>query len=181
MIPSWTGGLCADGSCLLVPWGFIWGLTLCRNFLSTFLWLQKTPTIFLWGPVSAENFLFKVARHHWCERGHWSHICTFLHCVNGFSYGYIFKTVTRMPSSQGRSRAFSTCMLHLMVVTMYFVTGVTAYLKPVPESPHPVDFLVSVLYSVMPPSLNPIIYSLRNKDVKTSLCKILWKVPHYKF
>ncbi|KAM4869528.1 olfactory receptor 14A2-like [Urocitellus parryii] len=90
----------------------------------------------------------------------------------GFSYVYIFKTVTRMPSSQGRSRAFSTCTPHLIVVTTFFVTGITAYLKPVPESPHPVDFLVSVLYSVMPPSLNPVIYSLRNKDVKASLWKI---------
>ncbi|XP_077658914.1 olfactory receptor 14K1-like [Urocitellus parryii] len=96
----------------------------------------------------------------------------------GFSYVYIFKTVTRMPSSQGRSRAFSTCTPHLIVVTTFFVTGVTAYLKPVPESPHPVDFLVSVLYSVMHPSLNPVIYSLRNKDVKASLWKILWKLCH---
>ncbi|XP_071463223.1 olfactory receptor 14K1-like [Marmota flaviventris] len=96
----------------------------------------------------------------------------------GFSYVCIFKTVTRMPSSQGRSRAFSTCTPHLIVVTTFFVTGVTAYLKPVPESPHPVDFLVSVLYSVMPPSLNPVIYSLRNKDVKASLWKILWKLCH---
>ncbi|XP_076713656.1 olfactory receptor 14K1-like [Callospermophilus lateralis] len=96
----------------------------------------------------------------------------------GFSYMYIFKTVTRIPSSQGRSRAFSTCTPHLIVVTTFFVTGVTAYLKPVPESPHPVDFLVSVLYSVMPPSLNPVIYSLKNKDVKASLWKILWKLCH---
>lgn len=106
-----------------------------------------------------------------------------LFCImsNGFSYVYIFKTITRMPSSQGRSRAFCTCMLHLMVVTTFFVTGVTACLKSVPESPHPVDFLVSVLYSVMPPSLNPKMYSLRNKDIKASLWKILWKLPHYKF
>ncbi|MBZ3873063.1 Olfactory receptor 2M3 [Sciurus carolinensis] len=53
-----------------------------------------------------------------------------------------------------------------------------AYLKPVPESPRPVDFWVSVLYSGMPPSLNPVIISLRNKDVRTSLWKIL---HHYKF
>ncbi|KAM4868513.1 olfactory receptor 14A2-like [Urocitellus parryii] len=96
----------------------------------------------------------------------------------GFSYVYIFKTVTRMPSSQGQSRAFSTYTPHLIVVTTFIVTGVTAYLKPVLESPHPVDFLVSVLYSVMPPSLNPVIYSLRNKDVKVSLWKIVWKLCH---
>ncbi|XP_042530493.1 olfactory receptor 14A2-like [Dipodomys spectabilis] len=98
----------------------------------------------------------------------------------GISYAYIFSTVLRMPSFQGRSKAFSTCMPHLIVVTTFLVTGATAYLKPVPDSPHLIDFLVSVFYSVMPPSLNPIIYSLRNKEIKASLWKLLWKLHHYK-
>ncbi|XP_036786911.2 olfactory receptor 14K1-like [Manis pentadactyla] len=99
----------------------------------------------------------------------------------GFSYISIFNTVLRMPSLQGRSKAFSTCIPHLIVVTTFFVTGAIAYLRPVPDSPHLVDFLVSVFYSVLPPSLNPIIYSLRNKEIKAALRKIIWKLSHYWF
>ncbi|XP_069890090.1 olfactory receptor 14A2-like [Dipodomys merriami] len=98
----------------------------------------------------------------------------------GISYAYIFSTVLRKPSLPGRSKAFSTCVPHLIVVTTFLVTGATAYLKPVPDSPHLIDFLVSVFYSVMPPSLNPIIYSLRNKEIKASLWKLLRKLHHYK-
>ncbi|XP_026363959.3 olfactory receptor 14A2-like [Ursus arctos] len=99
----------------------------------------------------------------------------------GFSYICIFNTVLRMPSLQGWSKAFSTCTPHLIVVTTFIVTGTIAYLKPVPDSPHLVDFLVSVFYSVLPPSLNPIIYSLRNKEIKAAVRRFLWKLSHYTF
>ncbi|XP_045651768.1 olfactory receptor 14A2-like [Ursus americanus] len=99
----------------------------------------------------------------------------------GFSYICIFNTVLRMPSLQGCSKAFSTCTPHLIVVTTFIVTGIIAYLKPVPDSPHLVDFLVSVFYSVLPPSLNPIIYSLRNKEIKAAVRRFLWKLSHYTF
>ncbi|KAF3814282.1 hypothetical protein GH733_017447 [Mirounga leonina] len=82
----------------------------------------------------------------------------------------------RMPSFQGWSKAFSTCTPHVIVVTTFTVTGTIAYLKPVPDSPHIVDFLVSVFYSVLPPSLNPIIYSLRNKEIKAAVKRFLWKL-----
>lgn len=99
----------------------------------------------------------------------------------GFSYICIFNTVLRMPSLQGWSKAFSTCTPHLIVVTKFIVTGTIAYLKPVPDSPHLVDFLVSVFYSVLPPSLNPIIYSLRNKEIKAAVRRFLRKLSHYTF
>ncbi|KAM4862086.1 olfactory receptor 14K1-like [Thomomys bottae] len=108
-------------------------------------------------------------------------ICGFFSMLcMGISYAYIFNTVLRMPSLQGRSKVFSTCVPHLIVVNTFIVTGVFAYLKPVPDSPHLVDFLSSVFYSVMPPSLNPIIYSLRNKEIKASLWKLLWKLHNCK-
>ncbi|XP_023447145.1 olfactory receptor 14A2-like [Dasypus novemcinctus] len=90
-----------------------------------------------------------------------------------FSYVYIFNTVLSIPSVPGRSKAFSTCLPHLIVVTTFLLTGAIAYLKPVPESPTLLDLLLSVLYSVLPPTLNPIIYSLRNKEIKASLSKCL--------
>ncbi|XP_008854496.1 olfactory receptor 14A2-like [Nannospalax galili] len=99
----------------------------------------------------------------------------------GFSYVYIFNTVLRMPLLQGRSKAFSTCIPHLIVITTFSVTAVTAYLKPVPDSPQLLDFLLSVFYSVLPPSMNPIIYSLRNKEIKAALWNFLWKLHHYEF
>ncbi|XP_017532682.3 olfactory receptor 14K1-like [Manis javanica] len=93
-----------------------------------------------------------------------------------FSYIYIFNTVLRIPSAQGRSQAFSTCLPHLMVVSTFLLTGAIAYLKPVPESPSLLDLLLSVLYAVLPPSLNPIIYSLRNREIKAALRKLRWKI-----
>ncbi|XP_069890095.1 olfactory receptor 14K1-like [Dipodomys merriami] len=107
----------------------------------------------------------------------WGLFC--LVCI-GNSYVYIFSTVLRMPSLQGRSKAFSTCVPHLIVVITFLMTGAIAYLKPVPDFPCLADFLISVFYSVMPPSLNPIIYSLRNKEIKVSVWKLLWKLRHYK-
>ncbi|XP_008825267.1 olfactory receptor 14A2-like [Nannospalax galili] len=85
------------------------------------------------------------------------------------SYVYIFYMVLRMPLSQGRSKAFSTCTPYLIVITTFLVTTFTAYLKPFPDSPRIWDFLLSVLYFAMPPSLNPVTYSLRNKEIKAAL------------
>ncbi|XP_075398986.1 LOW QUALITY PROTEIN: olfactory receptor 14K1-like [Tenrec ecaudatus] len=102
-----------------------------------------------------------------------------LACI-GFSYICIFNTVLRMPSLQGWSKVFSTCLPHLIVVSTFFMTGATAYLKPVPDYPHILDFVTSVFYCVVPPSLNPIIYSLRNKELKEALCKMLWRVYQYR-
>ncbi|KAM6224105.1 olfactory receptor 14A2-like [Rhynchocyon petersi] len=92
------------------------------------------------------------------------------------SYIYIFKTVSSMPSVQGGSKALSTCLPHLTVVTTFLLTAAIAYVKPVPESPSLLDLMLSVLYPVLPPTLNPIIYSLRNKEMKASMKKFLWKL-----
>ncbi|XP_075398984.1 olfactory receptor 14K1-like [Tenrec ecaudatus] len=101
-------------------------------------------------------------------------------CIS-FSYISIFNIVLKMPSLQGRSKAFSTCVPHLIVVATFFMTAVIAYLKPIPDYPDLLDFVVSVFYCVAPPSLNPIIYSLRNKEIKVALSNILWKLNLYWF
>ncbi|XP_012861777.1 olfactory receptor 14K1 [Echinops telfairi] len=92
------------------------------------------------------------------------------------SYVHIFSTVLKIPSRQSQSKAVSTCLPHLIVVSAFLVTGAVAYLKPVSSAPSPIDLLVSVFYSVVPPTLNPIIYCLRNKDIKSALSKILWNI-----
>ncbi|XP_072808176.1 olfactory receptor 14A16-like [Vicugna pacos] len=88
------------------------------------------------------------------------------------SYIYVFSTVLRMPSREGRARAFSTCLPHLIVVTLFLSSSFFAYLHPLPKSPSLLDLLISVFYTVVPPTMNPLIYSLRNKDMKTALKKL---------
>nr|XP_023970119.1 olfactory receptor 14A16-like [Chrysemys picta bellii] len=89
------------------------------------------------------------------------------------SYVQIFKAVLRIPSEQGRYKAFATCLPHLTVVSLSnFVTVCTAtfaYLKPTSSSTSGLDLAVAVLYSVVPPVMNPAIYSMRNKEIKGAL------------
>ncbi|CAN8180471.1 unnamed protein product [Coccothraustes coccothraustes] len=89
-----------------------------------------------------------------------------------FSYVQIFRAVMRIPSEQGRHKAFSTCLPHLAVVSLFLSTGTFAHLKPPSISSPSLDLVVSVLYSVVPPALNPLIYSLRNQELKTALRRL---------
>ncbi|KAM6998477.1 olfactory receptor 14J1-like [Passerculus sandwichensis] len=90
-----------------------------------------------------------------------------------FSYVQIFRAVLRMPSEQGRHKAFSTCQPHLAVVSLFVSTSFFAYLKPPSISSPSLDLSLSVLYSVVPPALNPLIYSLRNQELKDALGKLV--------
>ncbi|XP_072471570.1 olfactory receptor 14A16-like [Notamacropus eugenii] len=89
------------------------------------------------------------------------------------SYIYIFAAVLRMPSAEGRSKAFFTCLPHLIVTSVFFTTAFVAHLKPTSETPSVLDLLVSVFYVVVPSTLNPAIYSLRNKDMKAALARLV--------
>ncbi|XP_027563857.1 olfactory receptor 14J1-like [Neopelma chrysocephalum] len=90
-----------------------------------------------------------------------------------FSYVQIFRAVLRIPSQQGRHKAFSTCLPHLAVVSVFVSTATFAYLKPPSISSPTLDLALSVLYSVVPPALNPLIYSLRNQELKNALRKMM--------
>ncbi|XP_053911688.1 olfactory receptor 14A16-like [Cuculus canorus] len=89
------------------------------------------------------------------------------------SYVQIFRIVLRIPSEQGRQKVFSTCLPHLAVVSLFVSNGVFAYLKPSSVSAPSLDLVVAVLYSVVPPAMNPVIYSLRNKDLKDAVWKLI--------
>ncbi|XP_076996358.1 olfactory receptor 5AP2-like [Tamandua tetradactyla] len=91
------------------------------------------------------------------------------------SYLCILIAILRMPSSEGRQKAFSTCASHLMAVTIFFGTILFMYLRPTSNYSMEQDKVVSVFYTVVIPLLNPPIYSLKNKDVKEALKKILQK------
>ncbi|NXW37756.1 O14J1 protein, partial [Phaetusa simplex] len=82
------------------------------------------------------------------------------------SYVQIFRAVLRIPSEPGRHKAFSMCLPHLAVVSLFASTAMVAYLKPPSISSPSLDLVVTVLYSVVPPALNPLIYSMRNQELK---------------
>ncbi|XP_064496234.1 olfactory receptor 14J1-like [Pseudopipra pipra] len=90
-----------------------------------------------------------------------------------FSYVQIFRAVLRIPSQQGRHKAFSTCLPHLAVVSIFVSTVLLSHLKPPSISSPSLDLALSVLYSVVPPALNPLIYSLRSQEVKDALRKMM--------
>ncbi|KAM7020956.1 olfactory receptor 14A16-like [Acridotheres tristis] len=90
-----------------------------------------------------------------------------------FSYVQIFRAVLRIPSEQGQQKAFSTCLPHLAVVSLVISTSFLTYLKPLSMSSPSLDLSLSVLYSVVPPAVNPLIYSLRNQELKAAVWKII--------
>ncbi|XP_077037967.1 olfactory receptor 14A16-like [Agelaius phoeniceus] len=90
-----------------------------------------------------------------------------------FSYVQIFWAVLRIPSEQGRHKAFSTCLPHLAVVSLFISTGTISHLKPFSISSPFLDLALSVLYSMVPPTLNPLIYSLRNQELKAAVRRLM--------
>ncbi|CAH2272525.1 olfactory receptor, partial [Pelobates cultripes] len=86
-----------------------------------------------------------------------------------YTYIYIFITIFRIPSTRGKQKAFSTCSSHLIVVSMYYGTIITVYIIPNSGSSFNTDKAISLLYTMGTPLLNPIIYSLRNHDIKTRM------------
>ncbi|XP_049639521.1 olfactory receptor 12-like [Suncus etruscus] len=88
------------------------------------------------------------------------------------SYAYILATVLKIPSNQGRSKTFSTCGSHIAVVSLFYGTVFFMYAQPGAISSPQQDKIVAVLYTLVIPMLNPLIYSLRNRDVKNSVKRI---------
>ncbi|KAM8794833.1 olfactory receptor 14A16-like [Eudromia elegans] len=89
------------------------------------------------------------------------------------SYVQIFRAVLRIPSEQGQHKAFSMCLPHLAVVSLFVSTIFLAYLKPPSFSSPRFDLMLAVLYSVVPPILNPLIYSMRNREVLDAVRKLV--------
>ncbi|XP_060111047.1 olfactory receptor 14A16-like [Heteronotia binoei] len=89
------------------------------------------------------------------------------------TYVHIFTTVLRLPSAKGRQKALSTCLPHLIVCSTFIFTGCVAYLKPVSNTPSWLELIFTVIYSLVPPMLNPVIYSIRNKEIKNAMSRVL--------
>ncbi|XP_005312508.1 olfactory receptor 1009-like [Trachemys scripta elegans] len=96
------------------------------------------------------------------------------------SYIHIISTVLRIHSAEGRRKVFSTCSSHLIVVGLFYLTGFLQYTKPSSVSSVVLDEMFSIQYSILTPMLNPIIYSLKNKEVKTAVGKMFQKFKFLK-
>ncbi|XP_043414184.1 olfactory receptor 6F1-like [Prionailurus viverrinus] len=90
-----------------------------------------------------------------------------------FSYGYIVVTIIKLSSQKAQRKALSTCASHLTVVTIYYGTIIFAYVRPPATHNFTIGKVISVFYCVVTPLVNPLIYTLRNKDVKKAFRKVL--------
>nr|XP_028560242.1 olfactory receptor 14A16-like [Podarcis muralis] len=89
------------------------------------------------------------------------------------TYVWIFTTVLKIPSKQGKHKALSTCLPHLLVVSLYVFSATFVYATPHSNISPDLDLVFAVMYTILPSLLNPFIYSLRNKEIQTALQKLL--------
>uniref|UniRef100_A0A8D0PKF7 Olfactory receptor n=2 Tax=Sus scrofa TaxID=9823 RepID=A0A8D0PKF7_PIG len=95
--------------------------------------------------------------------------------ILGF-YIRIITTILKLPSKTGRTKAFSTCSSHIIVVLLFYGSATVTYLKPKSNQYEGIDKLLSLFYTILTPTFNPMIYSLRNKDVRKAMRKFLLKL-----
>ena len=91
------------------------------------------------------------------------------------SYRFIFITILKMHSSARYQKALSTCASHLTAVSIFYSTVITMYLQPSSSHSMDTDKIASVFYTILIPMLNPVVYSLRNKEVKSAFKKVVEK------
>ncbi|XP_069347335.1 olfactory receptor 10C1-like [Eulemur rufifrons] len=93
------------------------------------------------------------------------------------SYVRILVTIVRIPSAAGRRKAFSTCSSHILVVSLFYGTALFTYLQPKTAHTPETDKATALMYTVVTPALNPVIYTLRNKEVKEALQRVTQRNP----
>ncbi|XP_075037416.1 olfactory receptor 1-like [Mixophyes fleayi] len=98
-------------------------------------------------------------------------VCPFL--SNVMSYIKIISVLLRIKSKDGRRKAFSTCSSHLIVMIIYYLTGISVYLRPPSNQHNFLEQIMTVLYTTVIPMINPLIYSLRNNEIKKALQRLV--------
>ncbi|KAF1674517.1 Olfactory receptor 11A1, partial [Pygoscelis papua] len=165
-----------NGRCCLQLAGGSWANGLLASAIVTSLMQQLT----FCGPNEIDHFFcdFMPVVKLSCSDTHWIELVTFIlaslltlppFLLTLISYVYISNTVLRIPSSTGRHKAFSTCSSHLTVVTLFYGTLIVVYLVPKPNTLGDLSKVFSVCYTVLTPLVNPLIYSLRNNNIKKAL------------
>ncbi|KAM8998694.1 olfactory receptor 14C36-like [Ara ararauna] len=175
--PLHYGALLGSRACIHMA-AAAWG----TGFLTALLHTANTFSLPLCGGNAVEQFfckiphILKLSCSHSYNREVGLLVLSCLLALGCFvfivgSYVQIFRAVLRIPSEQGRHKAFSTCLPHLAVLYLSVPTAVFAYMKPPSISSPSLDLVISVLYSVVPPVVNPLIYSLRNQELKDAVRK----------
>lgn len=91
------------------------------------------------------------------------------------SYTKIIRAILKMPSVPSRHKAFSTCSSHLGIVTLFYGSAMLVYFKPRSRDSADTDKYLALFYTIVTPMFNPVIYSLRNKEVRIALRRLLWR------
>ncbi|XP_034642617.1 olfactory receptor 1020-like [Trachemys scripta elegans] len=166
-----------DRFCLqLVAWSWISG------FMSVALIIFMMSQLRFCGPSEVDHFFcdFSPIIKLSCSDTHTLEVTAFIHSsiftlppflLTVASYVCIISTILRIPSTTGRQKAFSTCSSHLIVVTIFYGTLVIVYLLSGSEALRDLNKVLSVVYGALTPLVNPLIYSLKNKEVKEALRK----------
>ncbi|KAM5298271.1 olfactory receptor 2Y1B-like [Ctenodactylus gundi] len=159
-ISSWVGGFINS----LIQTGLMMAMPLCSHHLNhffcempAFLKLACEDT----GGTEAKMFVARAI------------ILVFPAALILGSYAHIAQAVLKVKSTAGRRKAFGTCGSHLMVVSLFYGSGIYTYLQPTGSYSENGGKFVALFYTILSPILNPMIYSLRNKDVKGALWKVL--------
>ncbi|XP_063797660.1 olfactory receptor 6F1-like [Pseudophryne corroboree] len=159
-IGSWMSGF-FTGWTLTLPTALLnfCGLNLIDHFFCDYIPLVKLSCS---DTATSETVFFSFA---------WVVVLSSL-CFTSVSYSYIIKTILRIPSSLGRQKAFSTCAAHLTVVIIFYGTSIFMYVRPRASYFSNKDKIISLFYTVITPLLNPVIYSLRNREFKKAMKKV---------
>ncbi|XP_040588468.1 olfactory receptor 5B3-like [Mesocricetus auratus] len=102
----------------------------------------------------------------------------FAFIVIWISYVFIFVTILKMQSAAGHHKAVSTCASHFTAVSIFYGTAIFMYVEPSSSHSMDTDKIASVFYTIIIPMLNPLVYSLRNKEVKGAFKKIVWEAKY---
>ncbi|XP_057564380.1 olfactory receptor 13G1 [Hippopotamus amphibius kiboko] len=94
------------------------------------------------------------------------------------SYSFIIAAILRIRTTEGKRKAFSTCSSHLIVVSLYYSPVIYTYIRPASSYTFERDKVVAALYTLVSPTLNPIVYSFRNKDMQTGIMKVFALLKH---
>ncbi|XP_048372501.1 olfactory receptor 49-like [Sphaerodactylus townsendi] len=166
LLGSWIGGFLI----ILVPSIVTAGLPFCGPNIVDHFFCDSAPLLKL---VCADTSLAELIDFGTsCILLLGSLLITFV------SYVYIIIAVLRIPSAKGQKKAFSTCISHLTVVTLYYGSCIFIYVRPTKGNVLDFNKVGSVMNTMMTPMLNPFIYGLRNEKVKDSLRSILNKIIH---
>ncbi|XP_067388274.1 olfactory receptor 6F1-like [Emydura macquarii macquarii] len=154
------------------------------GFLAISVLVSLISRLSFCGPNVINHFICDI--HSWialsCTDTHLVELATFIDsfivvmisCVITLvSYIYIIATILRLPSAEGWQKAFSTCSAHLTVVTIWYSSAIFIFVKPSAKDTLDLNKTVSILSTIVTPLLNPFIYTLRNKEVKEALGKIV--------